>query len=68
LSPLEVVTFGDAENDIEMFKISGASFAMGQADERTKAAATAVTLRNDQAGVARAVEQLLATGRVGDVS
>jgi Cof subfamily protein (haloacid dehalogenase superfamily) len=68
LSPLEVVTFGDAENDIEMFKISGASVAMGQADERTKAAATAVTLRNDQAGVARAVEQLLATGQVGDVS
>lgn len=62
LDPAEVVTFGDAENDIEMFRISGASVAMGQADERTRAAATFVTARNDQAGVARAVERLLATG------
>ncbi len=62
LSPGEVVTFGDAENDIEMFRISGASVAMGQADERTKAAATIVTARNDEAGVARAVERLLAEG------
>jgi len=62
LSPREVITFGDAENDIEMFRISGASVAMGQADERTKAAATAVTARNDEAGVARAVERLLTTG------
>ncbi|MFU8815911.1 MAG: HAD-IIB family hydrolase [Pseudomonadales bacterium] len=62
LLPSQVITFGDAENDIEMFRISGASVAMGQADERTKAAATTVTARNDQAGVARAVERLLATG------
>jgi hydroxymethylpyrimidine pyrophosphatase-like HAD family hydrolase len=45
-----------------MFRISGASVAMGQADERTRAAATAVTARNDEAGVARAVERLLLTG------
>lgn len=64
LDPSQVVTFGDAENDIEMFRISGASVAMGQADERTKAAATTVTTRNDEAGVARAVERLLATGEV----
>jgi HAD superfamily hydrolase (TIGR01484 family) len=64
ISPSEVITFGDAENDIEMFRISGASVAMGQADERTKAAATTVTARNDEAGVARAVERLLATGRL----
>ncbi len=64
LAPTEVVTFGDAENDIEMFRISGASVAMGQADEKTKAAATAITARNDEAGVARAVERLLAHGSV----
>jgi hypothetical protein len=62
LSPQQVITFGDAETDIEMFRISGASVAMGQADERTRAAATAVTARNDEAGVARAVERLLLTG------
>lgn len=62
LLPAQVITFGDAENDIEMFRISGASVAMGQADERTKAAATTVTARNDEAGVARAIERLLTTG------
>jgi len=62
LLPTQVITFGDAENDIEMFRISGASVAMGQADDRTKAAATTVTARNDEAGVARAVERLLTTG------
>lgn len=62
LTPAEVVTFGDAENDIEMFRISGASVAMGQADERTRAAATAVTARNDEAGVGVAVRHLLAHG------
>jgi HAD superfamily hydrolase (TIGR01484 family) len=64
IEPREVIAFGDAENDIEMFRIAGASVAMGQADERTKAAATTVTARNDEAGVARAVERLLTTGRL----
>ena len=64
IDPLEVITFGDAENDIEMFRISGASVAMGQADARTKAEATHVTARNDEAGVARAVERLLTTGKL----
>jgi hydroxymethylpyrimidine pyrophosphatase-like HAD family hydrolase len=59
-----VIAFGDAENDIEMFRVAGASVAMGQADAAVKAAATAVTLRNDEAGVARAIEALLATGTV----
>jgi len=60
----EVVAFGDSENDLEMFRAAGASVAMGQADERTRAAATVVTGRNDEAGVAQAVERLLSTGDV----
>jgi len=64
LDPHDVVAFGDAENDIEMFRVAGASIAMGQADETVKAHATAVTARNDEAGVARAIERLLATGQV----
>ncbi len=60
----EVVAFGDAENDIEMFRVAGASVAMGQAEPAVKARATTVTLRNDEAGVARAIERLLATGAV----
>ncbi|HET6473824.1 MAG TPA: HAD-IIB family hydrolase [Pseudomonadales bacterium] len=64
LQPRDVVAFGDAENDIEMFRVAGASVAMGQADDAVKAHATAVTARNDEAGVARAIERLLATGQV----
>jgi hydroxymethylpyrimidine pyrophosphatase-like HAD family hydrolase len=64
LQPRDVVAFGDAENDIEMFRVAGASVAMGQAGDDVKAKATAVTLRNDEAGVARAIERLLATGHV----
>ncbi len=32
LSPREVVAFGDADNDVEMFRVAGASVAMGQAE------------------------------------
>jgi Cof subfamily protein (haloacid dehalogenase superfamily) len=59
-----VVAFGDAHNDLEMFRIVGASVAMGQAVDEVKAAATTVTARNDEDGVARAIERLLANGSV----
>ena len=62
IDPLDVVAFGDSENDIEMFRVAGAAVAMGQADDRTKAAATYVTVPHDEAGVARAIEKLLTNG------
>lgn len=62
VSPAAVVAFGDAENDIDMFQAAGASVAMGQADAATRAAATWVTRRNDEAGVAHAIWHLLARG------
>lgn len=62
VSPAAVVAFGDAENDIDLFRAAGASVAMGQADAATRAAATWVTRRNDEAGVADAITQLLARG------
>ena len=58
----QVVAFGDSENDVEMFKAAGAAVAMGQADEATKAEATHVTGRNDEAGVAQAVYRIMETG------
>lgn len=64
ITPTDVVAFGDAHNDLEMFRIAGASVAMGQAADDVKAAATTVTSRNDEDGVARAIERLLASGRV----
>jgi len=58
----EVVAIGDADNDMEMFRVAGGSFAMGQATERVKAAAKAVTGTNEDDGVAQAIERLLAEG------
>ena len=66
IGPEQVVAFGDAENDIEMFAAAGASVAMGQADEATKRAATFVSSPNTEAGVARAVDRLLREGGLGD--
>lgn len=64
LDPHDVVAFGDSDNDLEMFKIAGASVAMGQAADAVKAAATTVSTPHDEDGVARAIETLLATGDV----
>jgi hypothetical protein len=58
----EVVAIGDADNDIEMFRVAGGSFAMGQASEEVKAAARAITGTNEEDGVAEAIERLLADG------
>jgi Cof subfamily protein (haloacid dehalogenase superfamily) len=60
IDPSEVVAIGDSENDIEMFRVAGASVAMGQATDEVKAAATSVTATNDEDGVAQAIERLLA--------
>ena len=62
IPPSDVIAFGDAENDISMFEIAGASVAMGQADQDIKAAATVVTTANTEDGVARVLHKLLATG------
>jgi Cof subfamily protein (haloacid dehalogenase superfamily) len=64
LSTEEVVAFGDAEADIEMFRVAGTSVAMGQASDHVKSMATAVTATNDEDGVAVAVERLLETGSI----
>ncbi len=62
IEPEATVTFGDAENDTEMFKVSGASVAMGQATDEVKRAATYVTGSNEDLGVAQAIDRLLRLG------
>ena len=62
IEPRDVVAFGDAENDIEMFRVAGFAFAMGQAEESVRRAAHAVTGRCEADGVAEAVERLLDRG------
>ena len=64
IEPSDVLAIGDSGNDVEMFRVAGASVAMGQASDEIKAAATYVTGPNDEDGVAQAIDRLLA-GELG---
>jgi hydroxymethylpyrimidine pyrophosphatase-like HAD family hydrolase len=54
-----VIAFGDSEVDLEMFRVAGASVAMGQAPDDVKAVASYVSARHDENGVAVAIDALL---------
>ena len=62
LDPKHVIAFGDAENDLAMFELAGASVAMGQAHDEVKAAANYVSAPNYECGVAQAIELILERG------
>ena len=64
IDPSEMVAFGDAENDLPMFSVAGASVAMGQATEVVRAAASFVSATNVDDGVALAIERLLSDGQL----
>ena len=55
----EIVTIGDMENDVPMFRNSGFSIAMGNASAEVKSAAGGTTLSNEEDGVAAAIEQMI---------
>ncbi len=59
LSTAQVIAFGDADNDIQMFRCAGTAVAMGQADARVRQAATHVTGDNTADGVAEFIEREL---------
>jgi Cof subfamily protein (haloacid dehalogenase superfamily) len=61
----EIVTIGDMENDVPMFRNSGFSIAMGNASEEVKRAANAVTLTNDEDGFAEAIEHIVLPRALG---
>ncbi|MGA8153300.1 MAG: Cof-type HAD-IIB family hydrolase [Terriglobales bacterium] len=61
----EVMAIGDNYNDIEMLAFAGLPFIMGNASEELRGREWAVTLANDQNGVAAAIEQVLGRARVG---
>jgi Cof subfamily protein (haloacid dehalogenase superfamily) len=54
-----VATIGDMRNDLAMFKVSGTSFAMGNATDDVKRQATRVTSSNEEEGFAKAMEEIL---------
>jgi len=55
----QVMAIGDNYNDIEMLNFAGIPVVMGNASEAIKNLGFDVTLTNDQAGVAAAVEEVL---------
>ena len=55
----EIATIGDQPNDVTMFKRSGFSIAMGNAEDEVKRQASAVTDSCDEEGFAKAVERYL---------
>jgi Cof subfamily protein (haloacid dehalogenase superfamily) len=61
----QVMAIGDNYNDIEMLAFAGVPFIMGNASEELRGRGWAVTLPNDQNGVAAAIEQVLGGSRVG---
>jgi HAD superfamily hydrolase (TIGR01484 family) len=54
-----VATIGDMQNDLAMFRVSGVSFAMGNATDDVKKLATHVTTSNEDEGFASAMEVIL---------
>ena len=54
-----VAAIGDSENDMEMLRQAGLGIAMGNALDDVKAKADAVTLSNEEDGVAAAVAAIL---------
>ena len=56
----EVAAIGDGLNDLEMLSEVGFAIAMGNASDLVKAAADLVVGSNNEAGVAQAINEILA--------
>ncbi len=59
ITPEEIVAIGDGENDIPLLTTAGLGIAMGNASEKVKKAARAVTLSQEEGGVAFAIKTYL---------
>lgn len=58
LSPDELAVFGDGENDLTMFKLAGHAYAMANANDTVKAAATDIAPTNNEQGVLKVLAQI----------
>jgi HAD superfamily hydrolase (TIGR01484 family) len=63
IDPGEVLAFGDMPNDLAMLQWAGRSVAVANAHPEVIATADEVTNSNDEGGVARVLERLLARGQ-----
>lgn len=59
IDPAGSVAFGDGTNDAEMLRMAGLGVAMANSQPGVREAADAVTLSNNEAGVAWALEKLM---------
>lgn len=59
VAPEDAAAIGDSDNDVEMLRFAGRSFAMGSAPDYVKQAAKETTDDSDHDGVAHAVARLL---------
>lgn len=64
----QIVTIGDMENDVSMFRQSGISIAMGNASGEVKSHATFVTASNEENGFAKAMEEHVLEEELADKS
>ncbi|MFS0560729.1 HAD-IIB family hydrolase [Terribacillus sp. 179-K 1B1 HS] len=55
----ETMSFGDGENDVELMNIADYSFAVANACENTKAAASFVTKANEENGVLLTIKKMI---------
>lgn len=55
----QTIVFGDADNDLSMFKIAKWSVAMGNANDNVKQASSFVTKNNDQEGIVYFFNEIL---------
>lgn len=62
IAPENTLAIGDGENDLEMLELAGVSVAVGNADDKVKAAADHTVASNDKHGVAEAVERFILGG------
>lgn len=56
---MATMAFGDGENDLSMIKAAGLGVAMENGEESVKAAADYIAVTNNEAGVAKAIRQLV---------
>lgn len=55
----ETMSFGDGENDVDLMDIAGYSFAMANACDNTKAAASFITKTNEENGVLLTIQKMI---------
>ncbi|MDD2876275.1 MAG: Cof-type HAD-IIB family hydrolase [Acidiphilium sp.] len=62
IAPDRILTIGDMPNDVTMFRRSGISIAMGNADDAVKSRATFTTDSNENEGFAKAMDRYVLDG------